>query len=59
MRERIRYMVRSGFSDKEIAAATRLSVSGVKFYVAELKREFGLYGSADARRLVARLWEAK
>lgn len=51
-RDRIRGMLKRGLSNKEIMQQVNLSSSGLAVYVAELMREYGLYGPGDHRRLM-------
>jgi hypothetical protein len=44
-----------GLSNKEIADVLEVSERAVKWHVARIMHERGLYGSADARRLVVTL----
>jgi len=52
-RMRIVEMLSDGCCNQDIATTLGLAVGTVKWYIAEIMKDNGLYGTADSRKLIA------
>jgi DNA-binding NarL/FixJ family response regulator len=57
--EKIKRLIKKGFTDKEIAAKMNMSLQGIVYHISKLYRAAGLYGRGDNRRFMAWLFKGK
>jgi len=57
--QRVKACLAEGLSNKEISDRIHVSVRMVKWHIGHLLRQRGLYGIADARRLIVCLVQEK
>jgi IS30 family transposase len=55
VRERIKGFLRLGYSNKEILRQIGISRSGLSYEMRQIRKELGLYGGGDSRRMIVLL----